>query len=133
MSEKLDGYDFCYYEEDDDSDCICSRVDGLEAENCKLLAHITEIADELNTSPEHIIEIIRGLHDRIADLEDANRWIPVAERLPDGNGFFDVSVNEGGNIYTAKHYYHTAIGWDLYYGKVTHWRAPIAQPQEREP
>ena len=71
----------------------------------------------------------RNLTSRIAELEEKQRWIPVSERLPegekvlvlwkDGTIHFDWTFIEGGSYYW----------WNSGQANVTHWM-PLPEPQE---
>lgn len=67
----------------------------------------------------------RALKSRIADLEAANRWIPVKERLPDDNDLVLV-FNEFGAVDMA----YFRGGFKTFAAViVTHWRPQPAPPQ----
>jgi len=69
------------------------------------------------------------LNQRIAELEAAQRWIPVSERLPEGRTVLvfkkegsisiDTTYIDGGNYFW----------WESGQSKVTHWM-PLPQPPE---
>ena len=75
--------------------------------------------------------------DRIAELEEAQRWIPVSERLPEDRATVLVAFKNR-EILTATYYGHyEGFGgvenyWDIegwHSGEVTHWM-PLPQPPE---
>ena len=81
------------------------------------------------------------LRKRIAELEEAQRWIPVSDRLPEDGVAVLVAFTENPkdiDILTAKYYKHYAgfggldnwwniEGWHT--GNVTHWM-PLPEPPE---
>ena len=77
----------------------------------------------------------RNLTARIAELEAAQRWIPVSERLPEDRVTILAAFNNR-EILTAKYYkYYEGFGsvenyWRIegwHSGNVTHWM-PLPQP-----
>ena len=94
------------------------------------------IRDDWNTRP-----IEDDLRKRIAELEEAQRWIPVSDRLPEDGVAVLVAFTENPkdiDILTAKYYKHYAgfggldnwwniEGWHT--GNVTHWM-PLPEPPE---
>jgi len=79
----------------------------------------------------HFGEFYRGaveLEQRIAELEEAQRWNPVSERLPEENGqyliFWECKHGKGIEIDA----YSTSLGWhDVYSDLHTHWM-PLPEP-----
>ena len=77
---------------------------------------------------------IDALLDEIERLQEANRWIPVSERLPEHPNWVIVN-DEAGNVFPAV--YKKDEGWtddllDTYneeYPKIISWR-PLPQPPE---
>ena len=80
------------------------------------------------------------MNKRIAELEEAQRWIPVSERLPeDGEHVLAAYVD---TMLTAAYYrHHIAFGgvdnwWDIgegwHTGNPTHWMPLPKSPKERE-
>ena len=75
-----------------------------------------------------------ALNARISELEAAQRWIPVSERLPERDGFYLVLEN----VNQVAGYYHwcKVFGWNTDGGRtniqsVTHWM-PLPEPPEVE-
>jgi len=70
------------------------------------------------------------LRARIAELEEANRWIPVSERLPNHNRLVEVS----NDINVAMAFYENSVWFDIdkgvYLTDVTHWREPLPSAPE---
>lgn len=74
------------------------------------------------------------LRTRIGELEQAHRWIPIGERLPNRDGFYLILEN----VNQVAGYYHWCkqFGWNTDGGRihiqtVTHWM-PLPQPPEEE-
>ena len=66
--------------------------------------------------------VIQWAADEIARLREERRWIPVTERLPDGNEWVDVAGPWGDSVG-----WHEPSGWrnvddDPCPCEVTHWR-----------
>lgn len=75
---------------------------------------------------------VRELESENARLKDAQRWIPVSERLPERDGFYLVLEN----VNQVAGYYHwcKVFGWNTDGGRtniqsVTHWM-PLPEPPE---
>ena len=75
---------------------------------------------------------IEELESENARLKDAQRWIPVSERLPERDGFYLVLEN----VNQVAGYYHwcKVFGWNTDGGRtniqsVTHWM-PLPKPPE---
>ncbi|MHC1696435.1 MAG: DUF551 domain-containing protein [Eubacteriales bacterium] len=74
-----------------------------------------------------ILKHVAQLEAELAELREAERWIPVEERLPE-EVLPAIVVNKKGQVHEALYY----GGEWLYFGEVadvTHWR-PLPQPPE---
>ncbi len=60
-----------------------TRIAELEAENAKLKAEIEQRADHESYLSQEFANTYYEKNARIAELEEAQRWIPVSERLPE--------------------------------------------------
>jgi hypothetical protein len=70
----------------------CARIAELEAEKCVLIDQQREAKNILIDKNLHIDSLYEKgykLQQRIAELEAAQRWIPVSERLPDTKIVYD--------------------------------------------
>lgn len=98
-------------------------VCGCESDNCQgsLVEYMT--LDEWNTRP-----VEDALRARIAELEQAQRWIPVSERLPDASEKVqDVLCYNAPILEMFTRLYFDDIGFDGW--AVTHWM-PLPLPPE---
>lgn len=105
--------------------------------------HAEAVAKHIAASrPENVLTLIA----RIRELEQAQRWIPCSERLPDMEGdastesavvqiFFD-DPNQNSGLIKAGFYCHEEQAWYLDYGNAvlhefdedpTHWM-PLTEP-----
>lgn len=77
---------------------------------------------------------IARLTQRVRELEEANRWIPVSERDPKVGHFYQVILTTGisKNIGRGTILFSRATGWSNSYGHVTHWRENLPLPEEKE-
>jgi hypothetical protein len=116
------------------------RVESMVKELEEL---IKQIAFALNSTPEHILDIIDDWSNKLADYEDKNEWIPVGERLPEDENYVMVygkylctyDWNKG--IAIASHYkgipQWSTVDDIFYHGDgyktITHWR-PLLEPPE---
>ena len=91
----------------------------------------------LSNKVESLAEELEAADARIAELEEAQRWIPVSERLPEDRVTILAAFNNR-EILTAKYYkYYEGFGsvenyWRIegwHSGNVTHWM-PLPQPPE---
>ena len=67
-------------------------------------------------------DVVRWAAEEIARLREERRWIPVGERLPDGEEWVDVAGLWGDSVG-----WHEPSGWrnvedDDFLSPVTHWR-----------
>ena len=78
------------------------------------------------------------LRQRVAEMEEAARWIPVGERLPEMNGIYcqavlmfmdDHNIREG--YYDDGHWYFPLLDQPIM-RIVTHWMPLPLPPQESE-
>jgi len=123
-------------------------VENLRAANAQMAARIVELEldDTLNRKLiESITNQFDKAHVRIAELEAARRWIPVGERLPEGDNVV-LTLNQHSGFVT-KGYYVAGRGvygyWWQYYPErgemhpsympksdpVTHWMPLPAAPE----
>ena len=73
------------------------------------------------------------LQARIAELEEALRWIPITERLPEKDTPVHTISENNVNPVTAVYdngFWYSSVDWALY---VTHWMPISELPKEREP
>ena len=76
-------------------------------------------------------QMIIGLEDKIDELEEQTRWIPVSERLPDREGYYIVWMVgvDGGNWSIG---YFSAAGFTVSeWWEITHWRAGPPAPEQK--
>ena len=92
--------------------------------------------EEMNDECDQLTVLARdnsNLRARIAELEQAQRWIPVGERLPEHHKEYLVCTGENGD-------YHSETGItefdpengffsDNYYSDITHWMLLPEPPQ----
>jgi hypothetical protein len=82
-----------------------------------------------------LIIVIHGYQDRVAKLEDNNRWIPVSERLPEE--YIPVLIHYGesepdpGHLEEGMWFLSVWNNRDRPKGIVTHWM-PFPEPLEVE-
>lgn len=89
----------------------------------QLKARLVLGAPKFNTGLETAIEVATSLP--AADVVERPRWIPVTERLPDGEAWDRVLVyTDEGNIQTAPKC-KVGNGW------ITHWM-PLPEPPKEE-
>ena len=91
--------------------------------NAEVVAHIRSLGEDFDN------EGYLALAERIAELEDKNRWIPISERMPtqedgDDHGWLIVRELENQSPYRV---YHAMLEWDTitrpdYFYTVTHWK-----------
>ena len=91
----------------------------------------------LSAEKQVLMRRVRELESENARLKDAQRWIPVSERLPEDRVTILAAFNNR-EILTAKYYkYYEGFGsvenyWRIegwHSGNVTHWM-PLPQPPE---
>jgi hypothetical protein len=126
-------------------DALHARIAELEAEKCVLVDQQREVKNHLIDKNLHIDSLYEEgykLQQRIAELEAAQRWIPVEERLPEFNKVVAVIDMSDKDSHLCN-VYETAIlvevrgdtrfgfighsGWDS--SDVTHWM-PLPEPPE---
>ena len=103
----------------------------------------TELAEritELEAEVTKCHELQDSYCDRIAELEEAQRWIPVSERLPEDRATI-LAAFKNREILTASYYEHYKgfggvenywhiEGWHS--GNVTHWMPLPSAPESEE-
>lgn len=111
-----------------------SRMDGRDVLD---MANRIRDMEELIEKGNHAINENCKLRQRIRELEEQQRWIPVSERLPE----VDTRVEIFGGFEQTTHigyYREHAKQWDsedggYWHGKnfglITHWR-PLPEPPE---
>jgi hypothetical protein len=113
-------------------DALNARIAELEAENAGLkervaMLDVTAVFKSLGEMG--YIEQTNKLHARIAELEAAQRWIPVSERLPFGEKVLvlwkDRTIHLDWTFLDGGGYYW----WNSGQSNVTHWM-PLPQPPE---
>ena len=78
-------------------------------------------------------EAVQTLQAEIERLREAQRWIPVSERLPETRGFYICSNvdRETKKVFVEERFFIGGI-WDVYFSDVTHWMPLPQPPQEAE-
>ena len=71
---------------------------------------------------------IERLEQRIAELEAAQRWIPVEERLPEEGDIYQVVKQSEAGAYTTHCYYYGNGLWDVMSDQVSHWMNDFPLP-----
>ena len=76
-----------------------------------------------------------ALQERIAELEaenealrEAQRWIPVEERLPEEGDIYQVVKQSEAGAYTTHCYYYGNGLWDVMSDQVSHWMNDFPLP-----
>jgi Lar family restriction alleviation protein len=114
-------------------DALHARIAELEEENDRLQA--AWFVEETICPDGSLRPNVSDLLSRIAELEEAQRWIPVSERLPEDRVTILAAFNNR-EILTAKYYkYYEGFGsvenyWRIegwHSGNVTHWM-PLPEP-----
>lgn len=78
-----------------------------------------------------VVDALNVAESRIAELEAAQRWIPVSERLPEeDDGYCLICVDFD---YITMAYYDKKYGWNGQFegwnGTITHWM-PLPEPPD---
>lgn len=88
---------------------------------------------EYDTANEHVLCFQIGkLKRRIAELEAAQRWIPVSERLPEANTpvlTISKDNNEPVTAWLEDDFWWSSVDWSL---SVTHWMPIPKLPEVQE-
>jgi len=98
---------------------------------------IFDVLESWKADALHRLDCEEALHEELAALREANRWIPVGERLPDGGEDLVMATN-GNSVVEARYYFYAGVlrkhGWYqpdgsiLGVGWATHWRNKPAPP-----
>jgi len=83
-------------------------------------------------TPSDVVQLhqdVAVLYARIAELEEAQRWIPLSERLPE---FGDVVLVCDSKGYVKKDFRYDADGKWMLTDFVRHWMPLPEAPKERE-
>lgn len=116
---------------------VLDCLDEIQRLQSKLSAYENDLV-LLNVSNK-----LEKAEERIAELEEQQRWIPVSERLPEKDDYYSVAFRLPSNLYITDVYYYisaTEYKWftrnDAYriatfFDRVTHWR-PKPQPPKEE-
>ena len=110
----------------------CASVAELEAEKCVLIDQQREAKNILIDKNFHIDSLYEKgykLQQRIAELEEKQRWIPVSERLPEDGETVFVIIHDGferfenGNEVARLTYLGNGNWWSWESERyvVTHW------------
>ena len=121
------------------SNKVESLAEELEAAN----ARIAELELELNNTKFHakaLQELLTKSMDRTAELEAAQRWIPVGERLPDNwESVLTIDISKSTRDMVTAFYNPETSLWSTHFSCdlwVTHWmpipESPIVYGKERE-
>ncbi len=81
------------------------------------------------------ILIVKQLKQRIAELEEAQRWIPVSERLPTRCGKYPVIMRwEPREVYIGNWFQASVtLGFGWFEGGIIKWfDLPLPEPPEEE-
>lgn len=106
-----------------------ARIATLEAENARMISEalVVDMDD---------VDRLDAANARIAELEAANRWIPVGERLPEESGLYPVLfATSDKRLLPAIRHFDIGHGWDMPVGMhlkgIVYWR-PLPVPPEVE-
>lgn len=111
-------------------------IDGREAE--KWCDEAWYVGTTTPVTDNELFDTIAANQEIIAEMEAANRWIPVSERLPELNEE-TLIADKGGSVGLAE--FLTACdefgrcAWSLESGIIfypTHWKTPPAPPETLE-
>ena len=124
------------------ADRCATQAAELEAEKAKRLKVIDErntyqdrakrYADELGFDNDEIVEQAAEIERLKAELQqarEAERWIPVGERLPDEEGYYMARIMIEARFWRREAFYSPGNGWDTGY-TVTHWKVLPPEPPE---
>lgn len=86
---------------------------------------------EIDNETNEIMEI-EQLKQRIAELEEQQRWIPVEEKLPEETGYYVIAWQSNwgkGELYSDYEFFKLGEGWDR--ANIKYWQ-PLPNPPESE-
>jgi len=112
------------------------------------IARLTERVQELEESDKYDTELtkkrieveatmwlgyVEKLQAKIRELEDANRWIPVSERLPKKNGWHEVLREDHTNKYYQDYKFfgltkNNWLGTYSNFNRIVYWRENLPMP-----
>jgi hypothetical protein len=99
-------------------------ADKVDAARTALLSRVSELDEECESLS---IRLARAQVELVA-LSDANRWIPVSERLPEKEGAYYCWIPHSADIeFSNIRYFRWDKTWNDQY--ITHWR-PLIDPPE---
>ena len=131
------------------SEALCTRLDQLSTAVTKgresiLREFVMRIPAEMDHDADIVLSLasqrIAALEQQVAELQEAQRWVPVSERLPEeGAGRRSMGVlvfcPKNNSVYAAC-YHFEVMKWVIFMGyeylcyPVTLWTPLLTPPQE---
>ena len=102
------------------------KVEGLQSELQRL-----KVGNALLQAQPGKSLILRcgELEAELQQAREAERWIPVEERLPDEEGYYMARIMIEARFWRREAFYSPGNGWDTGY-TVTHWKVLSPEPQQ---
>jgi len=150
---RKEGNQFNIYVADDQLMCVVPFVEGPEGDYAEYIAKaiceagllIDRLTKTLNQFPDYFAyereykkleQKYKKQAERIEEMKEQNRWIPVSERLPEEGQFchlympeFNSNCPQKGLYLSDKKVWLTTIKYRKRTRKVTHWK-PIILPEQ---